>query len=416
MQLSLQTSHEGKGTAIHPPTPTSRSSLTPPVTPIAKDRDAERSIPASLNDASPAQTASLLKSSISTPIHFTDDLKVVYDSEDRPIEFGRGAWSIVYKARSIPSAPTPAIHTPPSSPIAATRVYAVKAPLRRDARPVLQCEALTLTRLNLTPGYERYIVPFHGYHSETEALVMSAVPLALSTYIEDQADLARKQGISTATMFNPVQGPESWRDLARKLISGLEWLHKTAGVIHGDIKPHNLLLRPMATDEPGAPDPGAFPFEPLFADFSSAMDVPSQEAEGGDEALLGLGLGLGLEAEKSRTSMSAFTPPFTAPELLTLAALKSGEVAPTPASDVFSLAATLVAAATGDLLLYPGSSNMQRLAMARDGHRILEFTRCGTNGARVPRAGLVEKLLQPAVAKDPTQRIDTSDWVTMAYA
>jgi serine/threonine protein kinase len=226
---------------------------------------------------------------------------------------------------------------------------------------------------------------------------MTAVPLALSTYIEDQADLLRKQGPSTATMFDPVQGPDSWRDLARKLISGLEWLHKTAGIIHGDIKPHNLLLRPIPDD---SSDASAFPYEPLFADFSSALDltpdIPGQDA--------------------SHTSMSAFTPPFTAPELLSLKALKSGEAVPSPASDVFSLAATLVAAATGDLLLYPGSSSMQRLAMARDGHRILEFTRCGTNGSRVPRAGFVEKLLSPAVAKDPVERIDTSDWVTMAFA
>ncbi|KAJ6114633.1 hypothetical protein N7486_000411 [Penicillium sp. IBT 16267x] len=401
-QLSLQTNHNGIGLEIQPPTPTltSRSTLTPPVTPIGKYSDGEHSLPSPLLRAPPAETASQLKRSISSPLRFIDDLKVEYDSEERPVEFGRGAWSIVYKARSIPSAPTP-IHTPPSSPIAASRIYAVKAPLRRDARLVLQSEALTLTRLNLTPGHERYIIPFHGYHSDTEALVMTAVPLALSTYIEDQADLMRKKGPSTATMFDPVQGPDSWRDLARKLISGLEWLHKTAGIIHGDIKPHNMLLRPVPTDEPGSSDPGAFPYEPLFADFSSALDLSLSDSAGQDA---------------SHTSMSAFTPPFTAPELLSLKALKSGEVAPSPASDVFSLAATLVAAATGDLLLYPGSSNMQRLAMARDGHRILEFTRCGTNGSRVPRAGFVEKLLQPAVAKDPTARIDSSDWVVMAHA
>lgn len=389
--LSLQTNHDAKGLGIQTPTPTS-TSLTPPVTPIGQDD--EHPIPPL--GATPAETAQLR--SISSPLRFTDDLKVDY-VEERPVEFGRGAWSIVYKARSIPSAPIP-LHTPPSSPIATRRVYAVKAPLRKDARPVLQAEALTLTRLNLTPGYERYIVPFHGYHSDTEALVMTAVPLALSTYIEDQADLIRKQGPSTATMFNPVQGPDSWRDLARKLIGGLEWLHKTAGIIHGDIKPHNMLLRPIP-DEGSEAGAGAFPYEPLFADFSSALDLSLCDSAGQDA---------------SHASMSAFTPPFTAPELLSLKALKSGEAVPSPASDVFSLAATLIAAATGDLLLYPGSSNMQRLAMARDGHRILEFTRCGTNGSRVPRGGFVDKLLQPAVAKDPMERIDTSDWVKMAHA
>jgi serine/threonine protein kinase len=274
----------------------------------------------------------------------------------------------------------------------------VKAPLRRDARKVLQAEALTLTRLNLTPGFEKHVVPFQGFLSDSDALVMSAVPLALSTYIEDHADLRKKQH-STATMFDPVQGPESWRDMARKLITGLAWLHDTAGIIHGDIKPHNVLLRRISTDEPGV-DAGAFPYEPLLADFSSAFNIPT------DTTLT--------TPDTNQASMSAFTPPFTAPELLSLASLKSGDVAPTPSSDVFSLAATLIAAATGDLLLYPGSNNMQRLAMAREGHRILEFTRAGSNGCRVPRNGFVEKLVQPAVSKDPAQRILTRDWMALA--
>lgn len=391
VQLSLNTGPDGKNVSLL--TPTSVSSLTPPVTPIAKEGgEPERSIPSPLHDVSTEQAASLVKRNVSTPLRFTDDIEICRDVDDRRIEFGRGAWSIVYKARSIPAVPMSA-HTPPASPAAASRVLAVKAPLRRDAHPVLKAEALTLTRLNLTPGFEGHVVQFHGIVPETQALVMSAIPLALSTYIEDQADLRKKQP-STATMFDPVQGLDSWRDLSRKLISSLSWLHNKAGILHGDIKPHNLLLRPIPADKPDT-EADAFPYEPLFADFSSALDISS-------DATLG------------RTSMSAFTPPFTAPELLSLASLKAGDVAPTPASDVYSLAATLLAAATGDLLLYPGSSNMQRLAMAREGHRILEFVRCGTNGSRVPRNGLVEKLVQPAVAKEPSMRILTQDWAILA--
>ena len=396
LRLSLSTTYDEKGTSLQ--TPTSGSTLTPPVTPIAKEPvDAQRSIPSPLEEKDPAQTAAQIKRNINTPLRFPEDVEICRDGEDRPIEFGRGAWSIVYKAGSIPDATVSSLHTPPSSPVTVSRVLAVKAPLRRDARKVLQREALTLTRLNLTPGFEKHVVPFHGFISNADALVMSAVPLALSTYIEDQADLRKKQ-LSTATMFDPVQGPESWRDMARKLITGLTWLHDTAGIIHGDIKPHNVLLRSIAADEPGA-EAGAFPYEPLLADFSSAFDIHSDATEAPDT---------------NQAAMSAFTPPFTAPELLSLASLKSGDVAPTPSSDVFSLAATLIAAATGDLLLYPGSSSMQRLAMARDGHRILDFTRSGSNGCRVPRNGFVEKLVQPAVAKDPAQRIATREWMALA--
>ncbi|KAJ5153314.1 uncharacterized protein N7482_009792 [Penicillium canariense] len=393
MRLSLSTTHGGQGVTLQTPTQTSASSLTPPVTPIGKEAgDPERSIPSPLEETNSEQTAAQVKRNVITPLRFSDDVEICRDSADRPIEFGRGAWSIVYKARSIPSAPAANLHTPPSSPITTSRILAVKAPLRRDARKVLQAEALTLTRLNLTPGYEQHVVPFHGLLSDSDALVMSAVPLALSTYIEDQADLRKKQP-STATMYDPVQGPDSWRDMARKLISGLAWLHDTAGIIHGDIKPHNVLLRSIAADE------SAFPHEPLLADFSSAIAIPSDSAQTPDP---------------NHAAMSAFTPPFTAPELLTLASLKSGDVLSTPASDVFSLAATLIAAATGDLLLYPSANKMQRLAMARDGHRILDFTRSGSNGCRVPCRGFVEKLTQPAVAKDPTQRIPTQNWLVLA--
>lgn len=391
--LSLHTSNHGSGPQIN--TPGSISSLTPPVTPIGKEtKDPARSIPSPVHDSIPAQTDVLLKQDINTPTRFTDDLEICHDSEDRPIEFGRGAWSIVYKARSTTTPSTP-MHTPPTSPATVTRIYAVKAPLRRDAATVLQAEALTLTRLMCTPNHLHHVIPFHGYHASTNAIVMTAVPLALSTYIEDQADLARKRAPSTATMFDPVQGPSSWLAMARKLISALAWLHSTAGVVHGDIKPHNLLLRAQAEeDEPASP----FPYEPLLADFSSAVGIPSD----------------GAPPDPARVCYSAFTPPFTAPELLSLASLKTGTAAPTPASDVFSLAATLVAAATGDLLLYPGSNSMQRLAMARDGHQILNFTRSGPNAARVPRKGVVEGLVVPAVAKEPGQRIGAVEWAGLA--
>ncbi|CAG7938020.1 unnamed protein product [Penicillium salamii] len=359
IQLSLQTDQS-------PP------SLTPPVTPIAKE-----------NRPNPFQTQPTKEKDQPCTTYFTDDLEICRDSNDRQIEFGRGVWSTVYKARSTPTQPF--LGTPPSSPVTAAQVFAVKAPLRRDARPVLKAEAATLTRLTHINGHELHIVPYHGFHTELCALVLSAIPLSLATYTEDQAELSRKR-TGLKTMFEPVQGSEAFKDLAKKLITGLNWLHDTAGVVHGDIKPQNILLRESH---------GPFPFEPLFIDFSATVEITSD-----DEPL-----------DTTRASMSSFTPPFTAPEML--ASLMCSEMAPTAASDVFSLAATLLAVATGDLLLYSNMNHRLRLEMARAGHQIIDFTRGGMSGCRVPKNGFVERIVKPAVVKDPKMRIATADWMKL---
>ncbi|KAJ5299527.1 hypothetical protein N7476_011084 [Penicillium atrosanguineum] len=384
MQLSLNTGGDELSLRAH---------LTPPVTPIGKPSGHD-----SLDQLEGGADASIVKQTITKPLRFIDDLKICRDADDIPIEFGRGVLSIVYKATSAPPAPPIGADTPPTSPAFSSRVLAAKIPLRRDARAALQAEALTLTRLNRTPGHDDHVIKFFGVEAATEALVMAAVPLDLSTYVEDQADL-RKKNFSTATMFEPVMGMDSFSDLARKLIGGLAWLHNEAGLVHGDVKPLNILLRPIASDDcaHADADTGAFPYYPLYADFSSALDIPSDQED----------------INSKITDMYAVTVPFTAPEILK--SLISGNVALSPASDVFSLAATLIACATGDMLLYPGDRRRRQL-MACDGHQILEFTRNGANGARVSRNGLVEKLVKPAVVKDPSQRISAQDWVAFAAA
>ncbi|KAJ5780534.1 hypothetical protein N7457_005694 [Penicillium paradoxum] len=385
LQLSLQTAREDKSPPLSAQV---QSRLTPPVSPTAKESGPQTPISGSQDSKIEQYLSS--KDNTST-LQFTDDLEICCDKNNHSFEFGRGVWSIVYKARSSPHTSNTIPGTPPSSPISTSRVLAVKAPLRRDARPVLKAEALTLTRLTRIPGHSQYIVPFLGYHAELSALVMVAVPTSLSTFIESQAELARARKPATATMFDPVQGPASYQQLARKLISGLNWLHQVAGVVHGDIKPHNILLRDT-TD-------AVFPYEPLFADFSATVDIPTDA----DAPL-----------DTTRASMSSFTPPFTAPEML--ASLTHSEIAPTPASDVFSLAATLLAAATGDLLLYSNMNHRLRLEMARAGHQIIDFARSGMNGSRVPRNGFVERIVKPAVVKDPVMRISTTKWVELASA
>lgn len=368
-----------------PSKPRATSSTTPPVTPTKDNNNTTQDAPVN---------ADILR--------YTDDLEIHHDTKNQPVQFGHGVWSTVYKASSRPASDPSSLLTPPTSPATITtsssngRIVAVKSPIRRDAHAVLEAEARILTRLTLSPGSERHVIQFLGYIPLSHALVMAAVPVALSSYIEEQAVVARERR-STKSMLEPVLGMGKWVDLARKLIGGLAWVHEHR-VVHGDIKPHNILLQPADNDTGDTGDDDAFPYDPLFADFSSAHNHPPTPSSSSTSV------------QMNATSLTALTPPFAAPELLIPSALKSPDIHPTPASDVFSLAVTLLAAATGDLLLYPGSSHMQRLAMAREGHRVVEFARCGMNGMRVPRNGVVEGVVRVAVCREPGERVGVEEW------
>ncbi|KAL4870787.1 hypothetical protein BDV12DRAFT_44021 [Aspergillus spectabilis] len=398
VQLSISTKAQNGAATMQP---ARGLGLTPPVTPTTDDNFSETGTTLSSSDSYdnillPVVVDACLGDqtvAVSNPPQFLDELKPDLDEEGRPVKFGSGAWSTVYKAFASPRAShsTRPI-TPPSSPTSASRVVAVKSPGRGDARVVLHAEALALTRASSVPDSELYIVPFLGYIAESGSIVMSAVPDALSTYIEEKGRIAR-ENFSTRTMFDPVQGMPQWHDLAKKLIAALSWLHSSAQIVHGDIKPHNILLQPRTPLDNA--DSSEFPYEPLFADFSSSHPISASDKPTG-------------------TALSAVTPPFIAPELLR--ALSSTDVVPTPASDVFSLAVTLLAAATGEPLVYSGFSSGQRLLRAKDGHLIVDLVRNGDNGARVPKNGTIEKIVKPAIAKVPAERIVPGAWLTLAQS
>lgn len=54
---------------------------------------------------------------------------------------------------------------------------------------------------------------------------------------------------------------------------------------------------------------------------------------------------------------------------------------------------------------------MQRLALSQEGHRVLDHVRSSTNGVRVPRNGVVDRVLKPAVSKVPEERITPDEWL-----
>jgi Protein kinase domain len=316
------------------------------------------------------------------------DVDIAKNHAGWPQLFGQGAWSKVYKAtgraKCLSTSSEPGVLTPPPSPEThVPLLVAVKAPLSPASRCILENEGFTLTHLNRIPNHKRFIVPFYGIISSTSSIVLEPIPLPLSDHITTCSRLRRSSDTDLVSI-GPILGSIStWLNLATKLTRALSWLHNDAGVVHGDIKPGNILLSPIRSSGT------TFPFQPLLIDFSSSHLLPSNTT--------------------TQYTLSALTREFTAPELLSPAVLRDPSSTATTASDVFSLAVTLIVAATGELNVYPGNV-WQRQYMATQGWNVLDFVRSGDSGMRVPLGGLVETIVQPAVRRVEEGRIDASDW------
>ncbi|KAL2399036.1 hypothetical protein ABEF93_007156 [Exophiala dermatitidis] len=391
---------------------------TPPTSPRAirksandSNNDTSISTPQALSSASPFQQrgGALQRIKTDLPQNHTPptvflvprcpfEVEILKDARGRDAIFGTGAWSIVYKATTRPKShqSTSESLTPPQSPTVSTpELVAVKKPNRGDATIILRNEAKVLAYLHSMPDSERYIVPFCGIMEEA-TLVLQAIPFSLEGHIRKCA-FAASRNFSTRTMNEPVVGSTAiWLQLAHRLVSALTWLHCVAGVVHGDIKPGNILLSNMQGDEAGQSqnqingNDVKLTFDPLFADFSSAQLINAQEP--------------------TSNTLSAVTREYTAPELLKASVLRDPESTATTASDVFSLAVTLLVAATGQLLVYPGSV-FQRQLMATQGWMVLDHVRNGDQGSRVPRNGVVQKVLEQAVRKVDAGRVGALQWL-----
>ncbi|EGD89843.1 serine/threonine protein kinase [Trichophyton rubrum MR1459] len=413
-------------------TPSPGSNLTPPLTPVDEE-DGAQIIP--VLDGAHSKVPPLWAAQLDGPSECSLPLKYRYGQDGSRIEYGRGAWSNVYSAISIDHAAflatsppqTPTRGSSASSPLLGPRnsrtssysggggsthttVYAVKVASGRLAHDAVSAEADILTLLHRIPGSAAHIVPFHGYIASEHAIVMTAIPLSFASYIKTRAKDAAAV-FNTRTMFKPVLGMATWLSFADKLVEGLQWMHE-AGVVHGDIKPQNILLRPRvpsississssrgptttALNSSGTiDDTAANSFDLLFIDFTSSLYSHDSS----------------VALNSTASSRLATSLPFTAPELLSISSIT---VPPTPApsSDIFALALTLVAAAIGYGEVYPGLERHRALALARDGHRVIDYVRAGEQGTRVPRKGVVERVISPAVLKDADSRVTTEHWL-----
>jgi len=392
--------------AVSTSSPKGKNALTPPDTPVAL-RTGSGAMAEEMKASPPAAVSnSEMREQPKGPVEVkpSPDLKSLSWEETTPkpyvgsykltTVYGRGAWSAVYRAvedpESEPSLSSPL--TPPTSPSQlretgpTARIIAVKTPIRRDAYPVLSHEARVLTYLSTPALVSAPLVSFLGFDVATNSIVMASEPLTLEAHARTALKNAR-ENFTTRTMFDPVIGMAAWKELARGLTHGLNWLQERC-CVHGDVKPGNILLSPSCDSELG--------YRPLYCDFSSSH-ILSPAFTTAPMAL----------------PNDAITPAFTAPELL--AGYRKAESPTSPpvanfATDVFSLGVTLIAAAIGESPYESARGEMQRLVMVKEG-KPLAFARGTEQGTRIMKGREVERWVEGAVRKEGRWKV--GEWVEM---
>lgn len=219
-------------------------------------REAAQQLPG-LETSSRAQVPSAV-SPVSPPSEHPTRLKEFafaftdYELESDQEPLGAGAWSMVYLAHPKPqysslSASASMPPTPPVTPVKhfaslaghlATQSYAVKIPSSRSCRDVILSEARILSHITSLSGGDEYLVPFYGYDVRNGAIIMQALPQSVEGFT-----LRALRGLDAATRTQKLASV--FPDLALRLLRGLDWLHGN-GVVHADIKPGNILLKPTA--------------------------------------------------------------------------------------------------------------------------------------------------------------------------
>lgn len=330
-------------------------------------------------------------------------------------EYGRGGWSKVVQALYYTDVPSesqltkPNLPSPPDSPArhvhdakpAEARIVAVKLPRKHnmgDVAAIIEQEACVLTHIQpLSPKRKawqhEHVVTFFGFESVKCALVLEPLPITLAGLARTRAKSVKDTTYPVKTELEPIVGREQWLIFASKLVAGLKYLHDM-NVVHGDIKPMNILLRSRpsptrALDGLDMARKDRLPiYDPVYCDFSSSHV---------------------LQPGTMPPLIPAVTEEYAAPELLAAHLRSSVGPIATFSSDVYSLGSTLIVPATGTEMYSEASSKFEKLNLISPGAPLLHARRVSLP-TRVPENGIVDRLLRGAVVKDVSKRLDLRAW------
>jgi hypothetical protein len=331
--------------------------------------------------------------------YWISDYEIKEKDKKKPL--GSGLWSDVYLAspcpptsRAVPSSTsavsTPiSIMTPPITPVKSrtysrelaspSGLYAIKHPASKAAKAVLGAEAKILSYLSRFPDSESHTVPFYGQDLRNEALVLKALDTTLESYIQKELNsLSEPARAQKLALVFPT--------LARDLISGLEWLEQH-GIVHADIKPANVLLNTSSSPCISA----------LYSDFSSSLFLtPDASPSSAPTAPLGGG-----------------TWDYLDP--LLLSSKSPTKPTPSPQSDLWSLAVTLLTVVIGSSPFDGAGNNVfRRREMVKQGAP-LSYVGYGDEGLRnIARLrGLGKgwaKWFEKVLVKDAGRRVGIEVW------
>lgn len=225
------------------------------------------------------------------------------------------------------------------------------------------------------------VVPVYGVGYTTEGRPFQIMRLIRGGCLREAIRAFHGDGQGDASQQSASTVPEL-RMLLRRMVSvcqTLAYAH-TRGVVHRDVKPENIMLGQYG--------------ETLVVDWGLAMpyDKGRDGSEEGAEETLHID---SVEALRSSQSGVSGTPSYMSPEQ----AMGLAEIG--PASDIYSLGATLFELLTGQVP-FKAKSAMDVVAKVRHG----QFAKPSQLNAKVPRA--LESICLKAMSHDPEDRYPTA--------